>query len=104
MSDSNSSPARVRLARVLAIAVMLVALYGIWEHVESNWHTGPLDRNDMVTWDNLPASTQWWLAASKTVGPSPVLAPGALAQIGLCVLLATLRHPALAGATRTKPE
>lgn len=88
------SPARVRLARVLAIIVTLSALYGIWEHVESNWDAGPLDRNYMDTWDSLPATTQWWLAISKTVGPSPPLAPGALAQVGVCVLLATLRHPA----------
>src|SRR5262249_58491373 len=86
------SPARLRLARVLAVAVMLSALLGVWEHVEGNYDAGPLDQNYSDRWDSLPASTQWWLAVSKTVGPSPPLAPGALAQAGLCVLLATVRH------------
>ena len=75
---------------------MLSALYGVWEHVESNWDAGPLDRNYADTWDTLSSSSQWWLAITKTVGPSPVLAPGALAQVGLCILLATIRHPSLA--------
>ena len=89
------SPGRVRLARILAIAVMLSALYGCWEHIESNYDAGGLDMIYGDTWDSLPDSTRWWLALSKTVGPSPPVAPGALAQAGLCVLLATLRHPAL---------
>ena len=95
----TASPARLRLARILAVAVMLSAILGIWEHVEGNHDAGALDRNYQDSWDMLPPSTQWWLAVSKTVGPSPPLAPAALAQAGLCVLLATLRHPALA--TRT---
>ena len=90
------SRARLRIAQVLAVAVMLSAILGIWEHIESNHDAGSLDGNYQDTWDTLPASTQWWLAISKTVGPSPPLAPAALAQAGLCVLLATVRHPALA--------
>jgi hypothetical protein len=34
---------------------------------------------------------------SKTVGASPPLAPGALAQAALAVLLATVGHPTLRG-------
>jgi len=80
----------------LAVGGLAAALLlGIWEHIEGNHDAGGLDRNYMDTWDDLPSTTQWWLAISKTVGPSPPLAPGALAQVGLCVLLATLRHPAL---------
>jgi hypothetical protein len=84
---------RLRLARVLAVTVMLSALVGIWEHVDGNRDSGELDQVYGDTWDTLPSTTQWWLAVSKTVGPAPPLAPGALAQAGLCVLLATLRHP-----------
>src|SRR6266496_2899663 len=85
---------RLRLARILAILVMLSAILGIWEHVEGNYDSGPLDFQYADTWDSLSETSRWWLALSKTVGPSPPLAPGALAQAGLCVLLATLRHPA----------
>src|SRR3954470_14461899 len=90
------TPGRLRLPRWLAIAVMLSAVLGIWEHIEGNHDSGELDQVYGDRWDTLPASAQWWLAISKTVGPSPPLAPGALAEAGLCVLLATLRHPALA--------
>ena len=90
-----SSPARVRLGRILVVAVMLSAVLGIWEHVESNYDAGELDFEYESTWASLSEPARWWLAATKTVGPSPPLAPGALAQASLCVLLATLRHPAL---------
>jgi hypothetical protein len=90
----------VLLGRILAITVMLSGAYGVWEHIASNHDAGELDRNYTETWETLPAATRWWLAASKTVGPSPPLAPGALAQVGLCVVLATVRHPVLAARDR----
>jgi hypothetical protein len=34
-----------------------------------------------------------WAAATKTVGPAPTFAPGALAEAALLLLLATVRHP-----------
>jgi hypothetical protein len=89
------SPRRLRIARVLAVAVMLSAALGIWQHVAANYETGPLDFRYTDTWDTLSEATRWWLALSKTVGPSPLLAPGALAQAGFCVLLATFGHPRL---------
>jgi hypothetical protein len=89
------SRAGVRLARILAVAVVLSAAMGIWQHVYANYDAGPLDFHYTETWDSLPEATRWWLALTKSVGPSPPLAPAALAQAGLCVLLATLRHPAL---------
>ena len=81
--------------QVAWVAVMLSAVYGIWEHVDSNYDAGELDYRYADTWGSVPETTRWWLAVSKTVGPSPPLAPGALAQASLCVLLATLRHPSL---------
>ena len=87
--------ARLRIARALAAAVMLSALWGVWEHVYANYDAGPLDREYGERWDGLAEPTRWWLAVSKAVGPSPPLAPGALAQAGLCVLLVTVRHPVL---------
>ena len=99
------SRARVRLAQIFAAAVVLSAAVGIGEHVYANYDAGPLDYHYANTWEDLTEARRWWLAITKTVGPSPPLAPGALAQAGLCVLLATLRHPALrrdrASAART---
>jgi hypothetical protein len=37
---------------------------------------------------------QWWTAVTSGVGPAPTLAPGALAEISLALILATVRHPA----------
>jgi hypothetical protein len=37
---------------------------------------------------------RWWAAATGSVGPSPPVAPGALAFGALCLLLTTVRHPA----------
>ena len=86
---------RIQVARTLVAVVIVAAVFGIWEHVESNYDAGELDYLYTDTWADLPDSTRWWLALSKTVGPSPPFAPGALAQAALCVLLATVRHPAL---------
>lgn len=85
---------RVRAAQILALIVIVSAVLGIWEHIEANHDAGPLDGRYAQTWDGLAPLSQWWLAARKAVGPSPPLAPGALAQAALCVLLATARHPA----------
>jgi hypothetical protein len=91
-----SSHRAVMMARILAVAVIAGSVFGIWEHIESNHEAGELDQVYSASWESLPASQQWWLAVSKTVGPSPPFAPAALAQAGVCVLLATVKHPALA--------
>jgi hypothetical protein len=85
---------RVQAARHLAMLVIVSAVVGIWAHIESNYDAGELDQVYSTRWEALPEASRWWLAITKTVGPSPPLAPGALAQAGACVLLATLRHPA----------
>lgn len=92
------SGGRVRLAQAIAVAVVLSAGFGVWEHVAGNYDAGPLDYRYSSSWDTLNEATRWWLAVTKTVGPAPPLAAGALAQAALAVLLATLRHPALARA------
>lgn len=89
------TPGSLRIARYLSVGVMLSALLGIALHVHANYEAGPLDFRYTDTWDTLAETTRWWLALTKTVGPSPLLAPGALAQAGFCILLATYRHPSL---------
>ena len=91
----SRSRARLRVAQILAALVILSALIGIWEHVEANYEAGELDYRTADTWETMPEATRWWLAISKSIGPSPPLAPTALAEVSLCVLFATWRHPAL---------
>jgi hypothetical protein len=89
----------IRAARAIAGSVAVVALVGVGFHVNENLAAGPLDRHFATTWDSLPAIRQWWLAVTGGVGPAPTLAPGVLLQLGLALLLATVRHPVLAAAT-----
>jgi hypothetical protein len=90
------SRGRVWLARILALVVLASAVFGIYEHVAANYHAGPLDLRYYQTWGTMSEAERWWAAISKSVGPSPPFAPGALAQAALLVALATIRHPALA--------
>lgn len=85
---------RIRVARALAVLVVTSAALGIWQHILGNHEAGPLDFRYAQTWDGMSALAQWWTAARKGVGPSPPLAPGALALVGGCVLLASSRLPA----------
>jgi hypothetical protein len=89
---------RIRLARALAALVVLTAMVGVGEHVYTNFDAGSLDQHFARTWDSLSLPTRLWLAVSKTVGPSPPLAPGALIQGAVCALLASARHPVAARA------
>ncbi|HEY3336181.1 MAG TPA: hypothetical protein VGK16_13195 [Candidatus Limnocylindrales bacterium] len=91
----HPSARAVRIARAMALVVVAIAVVGVGFHVLENLDAGPLDRAYAATWDRLIGLGQLWLATTGGVGPAPVLAPGALAEIALCLLLATLRHPAL---------
>ena len=91
------SPTRtqVRIAQVLAALVMLSAAYGVFEHALANYESALLDFRFSDTWDSLSELSRQWIAVTHQVGPSPTLAPLALAYGSVCVLLATFRHPAL---------
>lgn len=101
LSAATIALARARSSRVVAavrvIASFTVAasVFGIAEHVKANFDAGPLDAVYGPKWDTLSTTAKWWDALIKRVGPSPTLAPGVLAQIGLCLLFASLHHPAL---------
>lgn len=87
------SPAKVWIARALAVVVLGIAGLGIWFHVEENVNAGFLDRTYGETWDSRSTLDQTWLAVTGQVGPAPTLAPGALSEISLALLLATVRIP-----------
>ncbi|NUW38736.1 hypothetical protein [Nonomuraea rhodomycinica] len=87
------SPRGAAVVRTLAVVVLLAALFGVYEHVSVNLASGPLDQRYADTWDTLGPLTQWWYALSKTVGPTPPLAPGMLAQSALLLVLATFASP-----------
>ena len=80
----------VLVARVIAGAGLVTTLFGVWEHIESNLNSGPLDRVWGERWDALSTVSQWWHAINGDVGPSPLLAPGSIALVCLSLLLATI--------------
>jgi hypothetical protein len=83
----------MHLAQILSVLVILSSVIGVWQHVAANFDAGSLDYRYADTWDALPELTRWWLALTKTVGPAPLLAPGALAQAAVCILLSTAGRP-----------
>jgi hypothetical protein len=85
----------IRGARWLSVVVLLIAGLGVALHVHANLEAAPLDQAYETTWTTLSVVEQWWLAITGGVGPAPTLAPGALAEIALMIMLATLAHPAL---------
>lgn len=89
-------PASLRIARLLVLLVIAASAFGIWEHVRANHDAGPLDYRFETRWAGMSAPDRWWTALTKGVGPSPPLVPAVLAETGLLILLATVRHPALA--------
>jgi len=82
-------------ARLVGVVVAASSVYGIVQHVISNHDAGPLDGRYADTWSSMSALTQWWKAATETVGPTPPLAPAALALGGVCLWLATIGHRAV---------
>ncbi len=89
----------VRAARAIALAAMAAAGLGIALHINENYSAGPLDQTYSLIWDTMSEPQRWWAAFSKSLGPAPTFAPGALALIGLLVLVATQRHPVLSRAS-----
>lgn len=85
----------IRVARGLAVAVLATSVVGVLVHVWANYEAAPLDARYTASWPTTPEPVRWLLAATDTVGPSPSLAPLALAFVALVLLLALIRHPAL---------
>ena len=92
-------PGAVRAVRLLAVLAVLATVYGVYEHVLANYHAGPLDFRYVSTWAAMSAGSRWWAAITESVGPSPTLAPAVMAQAAVCLLLATVGHPALTSGT-----
>ena len=93
----------IRAARALALVVVLAAGVGVVEHVIANYNAAPLDFRYSTRWATMSTRSRWWAAFTESVGPSPTLAPLALAWSALCVMFATADHPALGSAPAEAP-
>jgi hypothetical protein len=80
----------MRILRGAAILAVLGSGFGVYEHIEANLESGPLDARFSATWATMATPAQLWTAASGGVGPSPPLAPGMIGLAGVLLWLATL--------------
>lgn len=80
----------VRILRGAAIVAVLGSAFGVFEHIQANLESGPLDARYSATWATMSTPAQLWTAASGGVGPSPLLAPGMIGLAGVLLWLATL--------------
>ena len=83
----------ITAARALATAVLVTSAIGVLIHIRANYEAAPLDFRYTDSWPTTSEPVRWLLAATDTVGPSPTLAPAAIAFMALALLLATIHHP-----------
>lgn len=81
------------IVRACAAVALTIAVVGVVLHVKENLDAGPLDRVYAAAWDSMSPVAQWFTAITGGVGPAPVLAPGALGEIALALVLATVAWP-----------
>ena len=96
LATLRPSARAVRVVRCVAAAMVLAAAVGLFVHVRENYTAGPLDFRFADRWEVMSMRSRLWAAATRSVGPAPVLAPAILAQIGVLLALATVgtRHEA----------
>lgn len=82
----RASPARVRGFRFVAALCIVAGVLGMWLHLDGNLE---FEREMSPT---LGGAALLWEAVR---GATPLLAPGAILQLGLVGLLVAFRHPAL---------
>ena len=92
--------AAIASGRAIGVATGVASLFGVYEHIASNYRAGPLDFRYTDRWPTMSEWSRWWAAASGAVGPSPALAPAILALAGACLALATLGRTA----DRSEPD
>ena len=82
----HKGPVVLRLFQLAMLAYALGGIVGFWFHIDGNM-AFELEMNSKLT--------GWDLVSRTAGGALPVLAPGALVQLGLIGLLYTYRHPGL---------
>lgn len=81
------------VSRVLAALVLAASVYGVLDHVVTRHESGDHGPASVSRWVDLPPSEEWWTTVTRTVGPSPTLAPGVVALAAALLLLAGVGRP-----------
>ena len=88
-------PRTVKLFHAVMVLCVLAGIAGVVLHAKGNLEWA-LERDDSLR--------GWPLVWKILRGATPLLAPGAMAQLGLLGLIFTYRHPALERGLHTEPE
>ena len=89
------APRTIAALRVVMWLCVLAGIAGVVLHAKGNWEWA-LERDD--------ALRGWPLVWKVLRGATPLLAPGAMAQLGLLGLVYAHRHPALERGLHLEPE
>jgi hypothetical protein len=87
------SRSRLRLVRLIAATVVVLAALGSGLHLLGNLEDGAGDERYRGRWSTMSPVQQLFLAATGGVGEAPILVPGTLVEISLALVLSTVRHP-----------
>ncbi|MDE2901399.1 MAG: hypothetical protein OXP73_00065 [Chloroflexota bacterium] len=97
----RTSQATIRIARMVAVLVLVAALLGIWRHFDHNYVTAVMDQDYADRWGEMPVVERVWTVANGSVGHVPVPAAGALVPVGVTLWMTTL---GLGEQSRRNPE
>ncbi|MDE2768857.1 MAG: hypothetical protein OXO54_09460 [Chloroflexota bacterium] len=97
----RTSRATIRIARIVAVLVLVAALLGIWRHFDHNYVTAVMDQDYADRWGEMPVVERVWTVANGSVGHVPVPAAGALVPVGVTLWMTTL---GLGEQSRRNPE
>ena len=86
----RTSRATIRIARIVAVLVLVTALLGIWRHFDHNYVTAVMDQDYADRWGEMPVVERVWTVANGSVGHVPVPAAGALVPVGVTLWMTTL--------------
>lgn len=89
----GGSAGTLRIARILALAVLVASVIGVAIHVNVNIEEATEPENWGDAWLALSPVQQLWEAFTGGTGDIPSLAPASLAQTALALLLATVGRP-----------
>lgn len=80
----------IRIARIVAVLVVVTALLGIWRHFDHNYGTAVMDQDYADRWAEMPVVERVWTVANGSVGHVPVPAAGALVPVGMTLWMTTV--------------
>ena len=86
----RTSRATVRIARIVAVIVLVSALLGTWRHFDHNYETAAIDQDYSDRWEEMAVVDRVWTVANGSVGHVPVPAAGALVPVGVTLWMTTL--------------